>query len=205
MLVSFGQSSGKIPPVDLGIFSQKGSLYVTRPTLMTYTAARSDLVDTAKELFEVVQSGAVKIQINQRCRAARCGRGASGARGPPHHRLDAVAALGSAARGPGHRPASPGTSKPAAAPARRPARRRGRPPRARGKPNSSDDAAGALDDPRRPAAGPRDGAAPRDRAGHDGRRLGRRGDHRLRPRRRQTRRRPAATCRRPTARPISSA
>jgi NADPH2:quinone reductase len=66
MLVSFGQSSGKIPPVDLGILSQKGSLYVTRPTLMTYTAARSDLVSTAKELFEVVESGAVKIQINQR-------------------------------------------------------------------------------------------------------------------------------------------
>jgi NADPH:quinone reductase len=66
MLVSFGQSSGKIPPVDLGIFSQKGSLYVTRPTLMTYTAARADLVNSAQELFEVVQSGAVKIQINQR-------------------------------------------------------------------------------------------------------------------------------------------
>jgi NADPH:quinone reductase len=66
MLVSFGQSSGKIPPVDLGILSQKGSLYITRPTLVTYTAARADLVATANELFEVVQSGAVKIQINQR-------------------------------------------------------------------------------------------------------------------------------------------
>jgi NADPH:quinone reductase len=66
MLVSFGQSSGKIPPVDLGILSQKGSLYVTRPTLMTYTAARSDLLASAKELFEVVTSGAVKIEINQR-------------------------------------------------------------------------------------------------------------------------------------------
>jgi NADPH2:quinone reductase len=66
MLVSFGQSSGKIPPVDLGILSQTGSLYITRPTLMTYTAARSDLVDSANELFDVVQSGAVKIQINLR-------------------------------------------------------------------------------------------------------------------------------------------
>jgi NADPH2:quinone reductase len=66
MLVSFGQSSGKIPPVDLGILSQKGSLYVTRPTLMTYTAERADLLATAKELFEVVQSGAVRILINQR-------------------------------------------------------------------------------------------------------------------------------------------
>jgi NADPH:quinone reductase len=66
MMVSFGQSSGKIPPVDLGILSQKGSLYVTRPTLMTYTAERADLLATAKELFEVVQSGAARILINQR-------------------------------------------------------------------------------------------------------------------------------------------
>jgi len=66
MLVSFGQSSGKIPPVDLGILSQKGSLYITRPTLMTYTAQREDLLRTASELFEVVQSGAVRIEINQR-------------------------------------------------------------------------------------------------------------------------------------------
>jgi NADPH2:quinone reductase len=66
MLVSFGQSSGAIPPVNLGILSQKGSLYVTRPTLMTYTAARSDLVAAAKELFEVVASGAVRIEVNQR-------------------------------------------------------------------------------------------------------------------------------------------
>jgi NADPH2:quinone reductase len=65
MLVSFGQSSGSIPPVNLGILSQKGSLYVTRPTLMTYTASRQDLLASAKELFDVVQSGAVKIEINQ--------------------------------------------------------------------------------------------------------------------------------------------
>ena len=66
MLVSFGQSSGKIPPVDLGILSQKGSLYVTRPTLMTYTAARANLLAAAEELFEIVRSGAVRILINQR-------------------------------------------------------------------------------------------------------------------------------------------
>jgi NADPH2:quinone reductase len=66
MLVSFGQSSGSIPPVNLGILSQKGSLYVTRPTLMTYTAARGDLVAAARELFEVVASGAVRIEVNQR-------------------------------------------------------------------------------------------------------------------------------------------
>jgi NADPH2:quinone reductase len=66
MLVSFGQSSGKIPLVDLGILSQKGSLYITRPTLMTYTAERNDLLAAANELFDVVQSGAVRIEINQR-------------------------------------------------------------------------------------------------------------------------------------------
>ncbi|MGI9437531.1 MAG: quinone oxidoreductase family protein [Geminicoccaceae bacterium] len=66
MMVSFGQSSGKIPPFDLGVLSAKGSLYLTRPTLMTYTAARDDLVAGAKELFDVVESGKVRIEINQR-------------------------------------------------------------------------------------------------------------------------------------------
>ena len=64
-LVSFGQSSGSIPPVNLGILSQKGSLYVTRPTLMNYTATREDLLASAGELFDVVQSGAVKINVHQ--------------------------------------------------------------------------------------------------------------------------------------------
>jgi NADPH2:quinone reductase len=65
MLVSFGQSSGPVEPIDPGILAVKGSLYLTRPTLMTYTARREDLVATASELFEVVASGAVKIKVNQ--------------------------------------------------------------------------------------------------------------------------------------------
>jgi len=65
MLVSFGQASGPIGPVDLGIFAQKGSLKFTRPTLMTYTANKSDLDAMAADLFEVVGKGAVKIAINQ--------------------------------------------------------------------------------------------------------------------------------------------
>jgi NADPH2:quinone reductase len=65
LLVSFGQSSGPIGPVDLGIFGQKGSLFFTRPTLNTYAAARADLLAMAKDLFEVVLSGAVKIEIQQ--------------------------------------------------------------------------------------------------------------------------------------------
>ncbi len=67
MLVSFGQSSGKVPPMmDIGVLSAKGSLFLTRPTLMTYTAARSDLLRTAEDLFDVVGSGAVRIEIHQR-------------------------------------------------------------------------------------------------------------------------------------------
>lgn len=66
MFVSFGQSSGPIPPFDMSILSQKGALYATRPTLFVYNAKREDLEASAKALFDVVSSGAVKIMINQR-------------------------------------------------------------------------------------------------------------------------------------------
>ena len=65
MLVSFGQSSGKIDPFDIGILSAKGSLYITRPTLMTYTESRIDLEISAQALFDVVGRGAVRITVNQ--------------------------------------------------------------------------------------------------------------------------------------------
>lgn len=65
MLVSFGNASGAIGPFQPGILSAKGSLFLTRPTLMTYTAKREDLLASAQELFQVVGSGAVKININQ--------------------------------------------------------------------------------------------------------------------------------------------
>ena len=61
----FGQSSGSVEPLNLGLLAQKGSLYVTRPTLNTYAAKRENLVAMAKELFDVVQSGAVKIEVHQ--------------------------------------------------------------------------------------------------------------------------------------------
>ena len=64
-MASFGQSSGAVPPVDLGILAGKGSLFVTRPTLNNYTATREDLLTAANELFDVVKSGAVKIVVNQ--------------------------------------------------------------------------------------------------------------------------------------------
>ncbi len=62
----FGQSSGPIPPFDMGVLAQKGSLFATRPSLFTYIAKRSDLEQTAAELFEVVESGEVTIPVNQR-------------------------------------------------------------------------------------------------------------------------------------------
>lgn len=65
MMVSFGQASGPIAPKDLSILAQKGSLFLTRPTLMTYTAQREDLLAHARDLFEVVGSGTVKIHIGQ--------------------------------------------------------------------------------------------------------------------------------------------
>ena len=65
LMVSFGNASGPVPPVDLGVLTAKGSLFITRPTLATYTAKRADLVAAAAELMEVVASGAVKIRVNQ--------------------------------------------------------------------------------------------------------------------------------------------
>jgi NADPH2:quinone reductase len=65
MIVCFGQSSGPVPPFDLGILSRKGSLYLTRPTLFTYIAGREALERSAKELFDIVATGAVSIKIGQ--------------------------------------------------------------------------------------------------------------------------------------------
>jgi NADPH2:quinone reductase len=65
LMVLFGAASGKVDPFDVNILAGKGSLYLTRPTLNTYAARREDLVAAAKELFEVVGSGAVKITVNQ--------------------------------------------------------------------------------------------------------------------------------------------
>jgi NADPH2:quinone reductase len=66
LLVSFGNASGPVKALDLGLLSAKGSLYVTRPTLMTYTATDEDLRETAADLIDMVASGKVKIPVNQR-------------------------------------------------------------------------------------------------------------------------------------------
>jgi NADPH:quinone reductase len=66
LLVTFGNASGPVKALDTGLLSAKGSLYVTRPTLMTYTATEKELRETAGDLMEMVKSGKVKIPVNQR-------------------------------------------------------------------------------------------------------------------------------------------
>jgi NADPH2:quinone reductase len=70
LMVSFGNASGPVPLVNLGVLSAKGSLYVTRPTLGTYIAAREDLAAAASALFGVVKSGKVNVSITGRYKLA---------------------------------------------------------------------------------------------------------------------------------------
>jgi NADPH2:quinone reductase len=65
LMVSYGNSSGPVPPFELAVLGAKGSLFVTRPSLATYTASRADLEQSAQDLMEVVASGAVQIRVNQ--------------------------------------------------------------------------------------------------------------------------------------------
>ncbi|HEX5674369.1 MAG TPA: quinone oxidoreductase [Azonexus sp.] len=65
MMVSYGNASGPVPPFDLLLLSQKGSLFVTRPTIVHYTTKRADLEALGAELFDVVASGKVRIEVNQ--------------------------------------------------------------------------------------------------------------------------------------------
>jgi NADPH2:quinone reductase len=65
-MVSFGQAAAPVSSFNPALLAAKGSLFLTRPTLMTYTARREDLLAHARDLFDVVASGAVKIEINQR-------------------------------------------------------------------------------------------------------------------------------------------
>lgn len=65
LMVSFGSASGAVPPFNIGQLASKGSLYLTRPTLATHVATRSDLEATANDLFDVLAKGDVKIQVSQ--------------------------------------------------------------------------------------------------------------------------------------------
>lgn len=66
MMVSFGNSSGAVPPFSPAVLSQKGSLFLTRPTLFHYAATAGELQAMADDLFAVIASGAVKIAVNQK-------------------------------------------------------------------------------------------------------------------------------------------
>jgi len=74
LMVSFGNASGAVPPVNLGILSTKGSLYVTRPTLATHIATRADLLERSTSLFDAVRSGKVKIETTGRYKLADAAR-----------------------------------------------------------------------------------------------------------------------------------
>ncbi len=65
MLVYYGQSSGPAPVLDSALLGKKGSLFLTRPSLMTYTAKRADLLASAADLFAAVTSGMIRIEVNQ--------------------------------------------------------------------------------------------------------------------------------------------
>ena len=70
LLASFGNASGAVTQFNPGVLAQKGSLFLTRPTLATYTASRADLEMTSKSLFDIVKSGKVKIEISARYKLA---------------------------------------------------------------------------------------------------------------------------------------
>jgi NADPH2:quinone reductase len=63
--VSFGNASGPVPPFEMGILAQKGSLYATRPTLFTHIATREQLLETANDVIDMVQFGRVKIRVTK--------------------------------------------------------------------------------------------------------------------------------------------
>jgi len=66
LMVSFGNASGPVDPFPPGILAQKGSLFLTRPTMYHYTATRAELEAAANELFELVENGTIRVEVNQR-------------------------------------------------------------------------------------------------------------------------------------------
>ncbi|PXX39908.1 quinone oxidoreductase family protein [Undibacterium pigrum] len=87
MMVSFGNASGPVPEFGLGELASRGSLFITRPSLMSYAAKRDDLEQMAAHLFSMVESGKVKIDIRQRYSLSEVARA--------HHELEARKTTGS--------------------------------------------------------------------------------------------------------------
>ena len=184
LMVSFGNASGTVPPFDIGILSQKGSLYLTRPTLATYTATRADLEATAGEVFEVIRDGQGEGRDPAHLPARRGRAGPPRPGGPPHRRVDRDGAV---TRPGGHHANAPRDARPGLRIGPRPRARAARP----GPP-------GLLP---RPGLGPLPEPHRRDRhaGGRPGLRLAPDGLHRRRPGRDRRARRELAACR-PTTR-----
>lgn len=70
LMVSFGNASGAPEPLDLQVLANKGSLFITRPTMLTYTASTEELRQSSEDLFERIRNGTVQIEINQRYQLA---------------------------------------------------------------------------------------------------------------------------------------
>jgi NADPH2:quinone reductase len=87
MMVTFGNASGPVPPVDPLLLSRKGSLFLTRPSVFTYLARRADLERSAAELLEVVGSGKVKVEVGRALPLAQAAEA--------HRALEARATTGS--------------------------------------------------------------------------------------------------------------
>lgn len=66
MMVSYGNASGPVPPFDIGILNQKGGLFLTRPSVRHYAGTRAELLSMADDLFAIVKTGQVKVNIHQR-------------------------------------------------------------------------------------------------------------------------------------------
>jgi NADPH2:quinone reductase len=66
MFVLFGAASGPVPPFDIGLLAQKGSLFATRPTLFTYAATRAELTAMADDMFALVRDGRIRSEPRQR-------------------------------------------------------------------------------------------------------------------------------------------
>ena len=93
MFVSFGNASGPVPAFEPAILAAKGSLYFTRPSLMAYTATREDLLASAKALFDVVQTGVVKIEVNQTYPLKDAAQAHRDLEGAQDHGIDGAAAV----------------------------------------------------------------------------------------------------------------
>lgn len=74
LMVSFGNASGPVTGINLGVLAAKGSLYVTRPSLKDYVAKREELLSSAAELFDLMQQGKIRVEINQRLPLAEAGK-----------------------------------------------------------------------------------------------------------------------------------